>query len=84
VVHVRLSPDNLAHMRKAKLDAGLRALAPQAAAQIPHLQKTYPLFRTIYRARVENGAVQVDPKPERDDIQAAGGTVHQLRQLLGE
>lgn len=84
VVHVRLSPDNLAHMQGATLDAELRALAPKAAQQIPVLQQHYPLFRTVYAATVHGGQVTVEADPGAQDAAARGLTVPQLKRLLGE
>lgn len=83
VVHVRLSPDNLAHMQKANPDGELRALAPGAAEKLPQLQQHYPLFRTVYRATVQGGAVTVDPQPGKDDAAARAMSVSALRALLG-
>ena len=83
VVHVRLSPANLAHMQSAMPDEELRAMAPNAAAQLPTLQAHYPLFRTVFKATVAGEKVFVDPAPGKDDAAARGMPVSGLRQHLG-
>lgn len=84
VLHVRLTVDNLLHMTRAVLDTGLIALAPEAALQIPTLQRHYPLFRTVFRAEFDGARVSVDPTPASDDAKAAHLAPQALRRLMGD
>lgn len=84
VLHVRLSVANLEHMKRTVVGTALIALAPAAAAQIPTLQRHYPLFRTVYRAQFDGATVTVHPKPQAKDAAAAQLDEAGLRRLMGE
>ena len=62
VKHGRLSPTNAAYTAKAQVPAEVRALAPEAAAQLPELSTHYPLFTYVFAERrdLQSGATSRD------------------------